>query len=74
MPGITRLIICAAIFVGIQFAMIYVNIRVPDVVFYAVTAFLVVLNLITLYILVNKHRRVSTTKFTDLSGIEVMYN
>ena len=70
-----NIIICAAIFVGIQLAMMYANIRLPDAVFYTVTVFLVVLNLIiTIYILVNKQRRSSTTKTTDLSGIEVMYN
>lgn len=70
----TNIGICAAILIGIQLAMMYANIRLPDAVFYTATVFLVVLNLITIYILVNKQRRSSTTKTTDLSGIEVMYN
>jgi hypothetical protein len=74
MTSIRNLSICAAIFVGFQFAMLYANMRISDVVFYAVITFLVVLNLITIYILVNKQRRKSTTKTADLSGIEVMYN
>jgi hypothetical protein len=73
MAGNSIWILCAAIFVGIQLIMMYANIRLPDAVFYTVTAFLVVLNLITIYILINKQRRASTTKSTDLSGIEV-YN
>lgn len=66
--------LCAAIFIGVQLAMMYYKVRVPDVMFYALTAFLVVLNLITMYILANKTRRLSTRTTTDLSGIEVMYN
>lgn len=60
--------------VFVQLIKIYYNIYMPDAFVYALTAFLVVLNLITIYILINKQRRVSTTKSTDLSGIEVMYN
>lgn len=45
---------CAAIFIGIQLAMMYADVRLPDAMFYAVTAFLVVLNLITIYILTRK--------------------
>jgi hypothetical protein len=74
MANIHIWLLCAAIFIGIQLAMMYTNVRLPDAVFYALTAFLVVLNLITMYILVNKRRRLSTRTTTDLSGIEVMYN
>lgn len=74
MANISFWLICAAIFIGIQLAMIYTNIRIPDAMFYTITAFLVVLNLITIYILINKQRRLSTRTPTDLSGVEVMYN
>ncbi len=75
MPQNATLIICLfAIVVVVQLIKIYYNIYMPDAVMYALTAFLVVLNLITIYILINKQRRVSTTKSTDLSGIEVIYN
>ncbi len=56
MTSISKCAVCAAIviFVGVQLVMMYFKIRVPDVMFYAVIAFLVVLNLITMYILVRK--------------------
>jgi hypothetical protein len=54
MANISIWLICAAIFIGIQVAMMYANVRLPDAMFYAVTAFLVVLNLITIYILMRK--------------------
>lgn len=62
-----------AMVVVVQLIKIYYNIYTPDAVVYALTAFLVVLNLITIYILINNQRRTST-KHTDLSGIEVMYS
>jgi predicted tellurium resistance membrane protein TerC len=72
--AISKCAVCSAItlFIGIQLAMMYFKIRVPDAMFYTITAFLVVLNLITMYILVNKQKRASTA--TDLSGIDVIYN
>ena len=72
--GISKCTVCWAItlFIGVQLAMMYFKIRVPDAMFYAITAFLVVLNLITVYILVNKQKRATIP--TDLSGIEVIYN
>lgn len=71
---ISKCAVCSAItlFIGVQLTMMYFKIRVPDVMFYATTAFLVVLNLITMYILVNKQKRASFP--TDLSGIDVIYN
>jgi uncharacterized membrane protein (DUF373 family) len=62
----------------VQLIKMYYNIYTPDAFIYALTAFLVVLNLITIYILIRNQRRASTSmsKYADLSGIEidVMYN
>ena len=62
--------LCASIVIGVQLLMMYYNIRIPDAMFYSITMFLVVLNLITLYILMRK--RNESKSIEDLSGIKVM--
>jgi hypothetical protein len=61
-----------AMVVVVQLIKMYYNVYTPDAVVYALTAFLVVLNLITIYILI-RNQRTSMSKYADLSGIE-MYN
>ena len=67
-----------AMIVVVQLIKMYYNIYMPEAFVYALTAFLVVLNLITIYILIRNQRKTSTSmsKYADLSGIEidVMYN
>jgi len=73
MPQNATLIIgLFAMVVVVQLIKMYYNIYTPDAVVYALTAFLVVLNLITIYILI-RNQRTSLSKYADLSGIE-MYN
>jgi hypothetical protein len=76
MPQNATWIICIfGLVVVVQLIKMYYNVYTPDAVVYALTAFLVVLNLITIYILIRNQRKSSTTisKYADLSGID-MYN
>lgn len=64
-------VVCAVIIMSIQLGMMYLNVRLHDSLFYSLVIFLVVMNMITIYILIRKKRMVYTS---DLSGIEIVHN